>query len=239
MKIVAASHIHSEWSYDASWSLSELAHAFGKQGCDAVLMTEHDRGWDQEKWLEYQKACSAASTSDVLIVPGIEYSDRDNNVHVLVWGARDFLGEGLPTGNLLERVREVQASAVFAHPERRKAWEVFKDEWYEDLLGVEVWNRKTDGWAPSLKGIEAWNAHRCVPFASLDFHRKNQFHPLRMVVDVKELNGPESIFQALSAKRVEPTYKGKKLIGTLPGGGPRGTRQLEALRRVVRNIVPH
>ena len=239
MKITAACHVHSEWSYDAKWTLNEIATAFGGRGCSAVMMTEHDRDWNQTRWQEYKTACAKASTPEVLIIPGIEYSDPRNDIHVLVWGSEDFLGEGLETHELLMRVKDVNASAVFAHPERRKAWSLFRDEWYESLLGIEVWNRKTDGWAPTQRGIEAWKGTDCIPFASLDFHRRNQFHPLRMVLDVPDFKGLDSIFQALASRKLEPFYRGNPLTHTLDTGGPVGLRKLEILRRALRKVIPH
>ena len=97
---VAACHVHSEWSYDAEWTLEELATEFSNQGCEIVLMSEHDRGWDQQRWSVYKEACREASSDHLLMVPGIEYSDPRNAIHVLVWGSEDFLGEGLETPEL-------------------------------------------------------------------------------------------------------------------------------------------
>jgi hypothetical protein len=67
-----AAHIHSSWSYDAKWSLQDIARAFRRRRYNVVLMSEHDRGFDQQRWVEYQKACMGASAGDILLVPGIE-----------------------------------------------------------------------------------------------------------------------------------------------------------------------
>lgn len=236
---VAACHVHSEWSYDAEWTLKDLAAEFQSRGCEIVLMTEHDRGWDESKWQEYVGACCEASGEEILMVPGIEYSDPGNDVHVLVWGAEMFLGEGLETSDLLDRIQDTGSSAVFAHPERKRAWEIFKPEWFERMLGIEVWNRKTDGWAPSLRGIEAWRSHGVLPFASLDFHRRNQFFPLHMKLEIAEECDKTSVFSALKARRALPLFKGQPLIPELERGGPAGARSLERLRRVLRRVIPH
>ena len=81
-----AAHVHSSWSYDAEWSLEEIARSFRRRRYDVVLMSEHDRGFNQERWIKYQKACAAESTGDILLIPGIEYEDADNVVHTPVWG---------------------------------------------------------------------------------------------------------------------------------------------------------
>src|SRR5258708_1224111 len=99
--IKAACHIHSDWSYDGKWPLAELAKEFARRGYGVLMMTEHDRGFSEKRWSEYREACAQASSTDILVVPGIEYSDGANPVHVLTWGAVPFLGENMPTGEML------------------------------------------------------------------------------------------------------------------------------------------
>lgn len=78
-----AVHVHSSWFYDAEWQLEDIATTFGRLRYDAVLMSEHERGFDQRQWTEYQRACAEVSERHrVLLVPGIEYEDADNVVHV-------------------------------------------------------------------------------------------------------------------------------------------------------------
>lgn len=236
---IAASHVHSEWSYDASWTLKALASAFRKRGCDLVLMTEHDRGWDESRWREYQDACREASEGEILMVPGIEYSDPGNDVHVLVWGADRFLGENLKTSRLLALAEEAGGVAVFAHPERRAAWKLADPAWFERLLGVEVWNRKYDGWATGRHGTGFWQEHEVTPFAALDFHRRNQFFPLRMQLEVADAFSVDTVFDALRSGQLRPLFRGKPLVPSLSRGGPRGTRSAERVRRVLRRVIPH
>jgi hypothetical protein len=81
-----AAYVHSSWSYNAEWWLQYIARAFRRRKYDVVLMSEHDRGFDKQRWAEYQKACVEASTDDILLIPGIEYEDADNVVHTPVWG---------------------------------------------------------------------------------------------------------------------------------------------------------
>ena len=149
MECFAVCHVHSEWSYDGSWSLEALSAKFGRRGCRIVMMTEHDRGFTTSRLDQYRKACNQASSAEMFVLPGIEYSDATNRVHVLVWGPVPFLGEGLPTGEMLDAVHGAGGVAVLAHPSRRDAWKSFESSWADRLLGIEIWNRKYDGWAPS------------------------------------------------------------------------------------------
>jgi histidinol phosphatase-like PHP family hydrolase len=56
-----AAHVHSSWSYDAQWSLPDIARAFRRHRYDAVLMAEHDRSFDEHKWADYRLASWQAS----------------------------------------------------------------------------------------------------------------------------------------------------------------------------------
>src|ERR1700712_2779814 len=131
MLISVACHVHSSWSYDGSWSLTTIASEFGRRGYRVVMMTEHDRGFTEARRLEHRKACAEASTDQVLIVSGIEYSDASNTVHVLTWGEISFLGEGIETIELLKMVRASDGVAVLAHPSRRSAWKLYRSDWSE------------------------------------------------------------------------------------------------------------
>ncbi len=52
------------------------------------------------------------------MVPGMEYSDPSNTIHILVWGCRGS-SVALPTMELLQRVQKNGGVAVMAHPLRR------------------------------------------------------------------------------------------------------------------------
>jgi hypothetical protein len=154
-----------------------------------LFVTEHDRGFTQSRFQEHRAACIEASSENLLIVPGIEYSDSQNLVHILTLGLDSFLGEGLPTLEILKKVRAENGVAVLAHPARREAWTQYDSSWSPYLTGIELWNRKADGWAPSLAGATLLNGTKLVPFASLDFHQRNQMFPLSMQL---EISGPIS-----------------------------------------------
>lgn len=205
-RIRVAAHVHSEWSYDGRFSLADLARAFRRRRYDAVLMAEHDRGFDPARWAEYRAACAAASGDGILLVPGIEYSDDANVVHVPVWGDIPFLGAGLQTGALLDTVREAGALAMLAHPGRRDVWRRFDPQWADGLIGIELWNRKYDGYAPSRAAAELLRATPdLLPFFGLDFHTARQFHPLAMLIDVDGPVSEAAICDAMRARRCRPT----------------------------------
>jgi hypothetical protein len=201
MEVLAKCHLHSVWSYDGSWSLDALSAKFSRRGYRVLMMTEHDRGFTVARLDQYREACSRASSSKILVMPGIEYSDATNRVHVLVWGPVPFLGEGLPTSEMLEAVKAANGLAVLAHPSRRDAWKYFEPSWADRLLGIEVWNRKYDGWAPSQTAPTLLRTASMIPFVGLDFHTHRQSFPLAMVLDIQENVSEKTVLDSLRSRR--------------------------------------
>jgi hypothetical protein len=230
----ATVHVHSDWSYDGSWRLDDLARAFGRRGYDVVLTAEHDRGFDEARFAAYRAACAAASTSDVLVVPGMEYSDAADAVHVPVWGELPFLGAARDTGELLRDVHKLDGVAVLAHPARKDAWRRFEPSWAAALLGLELWNRKYDGWAPNGHARELLaSSAGLLPFVALDFHRARQFFPLAMLIDVDGPLSESRVVEALRARRCRPEAFGISAMHLTSGGGARAAHGAERARRFV------
>lgn len=211
MQIPVVCHVHSEWSYDAKWTLKDLSEKFATHGYRVLMMTEHDRGFTAERLKELRAACDAVSSDKFLVVPGIEYSDAANQVHVLVWGEVPFLGESLSTSEMLRQVKSYDGVAVLAHPSRRNAWQNFVPEWSEALTGIEVWNRKYDGWAPSETAGPLLRRSGAVPFVGLDFHTAKQSFPLAMVVELEGVISEEAILACMRARRLHARAFGMPL----------------------------
>jgi predicted metal-dependent phosphoesterase TrpH len=213
--VLAACHVHSELSYDGSYTLEALSDKFSRAGYRVLLLTEHDRGFSPERLRQLRELCDAASTSDLLVIPGIEYSDALNQVHILVWGDVPFLGENLPTTETLRGVKEAGGVAVFAHPFRKNAWQRFEPSWGEALAGIEVWNRKYDGFAPSRIAQELQRSVGAIPFVGLDFHTQKQSFPLAMAMDIGSTVTEQSVLDCIRARRVNPRVFGFEVDGHL------------------------
>jgi predicted metal-dependent phosphoesterase TrpH len=240
MTLRIAAHVHSTWSYDGRWALEDLARAFAKRGYGAVLMAEHDRTFDSDRWRAYRAACAQASAHGALLVPGIEYSDRDNRVHIPVWGAEDFLGAGRPPQELLADARAAGAFAMIAHPGRRDAWRALPEESFALAHGVEVWNRKYDGWAASAVGLELAARHGLAPFVGLDFHTARQFFALAMCdpAPAPELS-EDAVLVALRAMSLVPTAFTLPARRLTTGAGLNAARAGEfARRRLAKALRP-
>jgi predicted metal-dependent phosphoesterase TrpH len=213
--VLAACHIHSDLSYDGSVTLEALSDKFSNAGYRVLMMTEHDRGFSSERLRQLRQRCAAVSTKDLLVVPGIEYSDAANQVHILTWGDVPFLGENLPTTETLRKVKEAGGLAVFAHPFRRNAWQRFKPSWGEALAGIEVWNRKYDGFAPNRIAQELQQRVGAIPFVGLDFHTQKQFFPLAMAMEIDSAVTEESVLECIRARRLNPRVFGFEVEGQL------------------------
>ena len=168
-----------------------------------------------ERLRQLRELCDAASTSTFLIIPGIEYSDASNQVHILVWGDVPFLGENLPTKETLHRVNDAGGVAVLAHPFRRNAWQRFEPSWGEALTGIEVWNRKYDGFAPNRIAQELQRSVGAIPFVGLDFHTQRQSFPLAMAMDIDSAVTEQTVLECIRARRVNPRVFGFEVNGQL------------------------
>lgn len=232
--------MHSAWSYDGSWSLSRIAQVFGRWGCSVVLMSEHSRGFSAAKWAEYVDACSAASNGRITLVPGIEYGDEEDVVHIPVWGRVPFFGEAPPIGDLLAQVAEVGGTAVWAHPWRRDAWRLAEPSWFEHLRGVEVWNRKYDGIAPNSSCAELARRYEIPAWAALDFHTRRQLFPLSLNLGLTghaESVTPDCVYSALGAGQFSARALGMPLHWLSKGAPAQVLRGLEGARRCVAHVV--
>lgn len=237
MEVLAACHVHSVWSHDGSWSLADLSAKFSRQGCRVLMMTEHDRGFTAARLEEYRRACAQASSDKILVVPGIEYSDAANRVHVLVWGDVPFLGENLPTGEMLATAKAANGVAVLAHPSRKRAWECFEPHWTGKFLGIEVWNRKYDGWAPSESSLPLLESSGAVPFVGLDFHTERQSFPLAMALDMDSAVTEETVLDCLRSRRCSARAFGSPLAQGLIRSALPALKIAEQGRRTVASIA--
>lgn len=207
-----AVHVHSDWSYDGRWSLSRISSEFRRRGYDAVLLCEHCRTFDQERWERYRTACCEdQAEAGAVLVPGIEYSDPENVVHVPVWGIDEFLGCEIPTEDLISGLPgHREAFAMLAHPNRRSAWERIDVRWLEGLHAIEMWNRKSDGVRASR--MRSWIEKTGLPLmASLDFHSDRQRFPMVTTIAQDDPSDQRSMILALREGRYQTKVGGVPL----------------------------
>ena len=197
-------HAHSTWSYDGCWPLTRIARLYGALGIDAVMMTEHDTGVDPDRFAEYRAECVAASTVHCTLIPGIEYSCPDNNIHILTWGLDGFLTEHRPVLETLSDVKDAGGVAVFAHPIRRDAWRIFDPTWIPYLSGIQVWNRKSNGITACSRANELVRQTGLPATVGQDFHKLRHLYPLTMTTPNPEGDLEVGLVEALRAGQMTP-----------------------------------
>ena len=237
LKARAAAHVHSHWSYDGRWPLGRIASLFRRVGCDVVLMTEHERGFNESRWRLYRDECAAVSR-DILVVPGIEYEDAVGDHHVLVWGDLPFLGERLELRVLLDRVRARGGTAVLAHPIRRDTYRVLQSPDSSLLDGFEIWNRRYDGWVPNvLDAFAVAPQSGLMRFVGLDFHTGLNYFPLWMNIRIRGGITTETVYDAMEGRAVEPRAFGADATA-FSSGPPRSVlRAADLVRAAARGIL--
>lgn len=229
----AAIHVHSEWSYDGRLPLESLPELFAQHGYDVVFMCEHDRGFTVARKEAYDEACAMASAGGALLVPGIEYADAQDRIHVPVWGRLPFLGEGIPTHDVLRAAAEGDAAAVIAHPRRRDAWRLIEPAWVKLAAGIEIWTRKWDGWAPNPWAVEQAARAGVVGVVSLDLHRRDQLFPLAMELELPASPSIDACVQAIRGGTCRPLIRGLPVAPLAHGPLARTATRVEKLRRPV------
>ncbi len=231
--------MHSEWSYDAKLPLGEVAALFRRKRYDAVFMCEHDLGFTAERLRQYVAACANASVDGPLLIPGIEYADAEDRVHIPVWGPVPFLGERVRTARLLAQVAEHGGASVLAHPVRRDAWEIIDPDWLRLCTGIEIWTRKWDGWAPNPRASRWADNHGLVGVAALDLHSPGQTFPLAMELEITSPLSGEACVDALREGRCRAVIAGLPALPLSRGGLGMTARAVEHLRRPVWRQLRH
>jgi predicted metal-dependent phosphoesterase TrpH len=228
-----ASHIHSSWSDDSSWTLPRLVVQLRRAGFQGALISDHDRTMTDDRWQRAQQECAAVGrATGFLLVPGVEYQDPDHVTHVPVFGAAPFYGRSPDTGDLLRAAHTDGAATVFAHPARRDAWERFNAAWAPNLSGIEVWNRKYDGITPNTWAVRTATTYGLNSFVSLDFHGRRQLYPLAMRVQSDARMTSADVVKALRNGDCRASAWGLTPERLSSGALGRVNRGLEALRLV-------
>jgi len=209
-------HIHSTYSNDGEFTLSELREIFVSAGCSFACMSDHAEAFDEDKLRAYQTECDSLSDDRFRFIAGLEYS-CEQRTHVLGYGVTSLM----TTRNPQEVIRHIENQggvSVIAHP---------KDDafvWIETFevlpRGIETWNTKYDGrYAPRPATFRLLNRLQdrepeIRAFYGQDLHWKKQFRGLFNLVECETL-AREDILAALGGG----DYFGVKGDLQLPSSG--------------------
>jgi hypothetical protein len=213
--------------------LGELSELFAGRGYDAVFMCEHDRGFTTDRKQAYDRACAEASTRGALLIPGIEYADAEDRIHVPVWGPVPFLAEGLATRDVLQAALDHGGAAVIAHPRRRDGWRSIDPSWLRLCAGIEIWTRKWDGWAPNTWAVRQATDAGVLGVVSLDLHHRSQLFPLAMDLELPAALSVASAVEALRRGAARPMIRSFPVARLTHGRLALAAGRVERLRRPV------
>lgn len=197
-------HNHSTWS-DGRLSLKEVVRWGERLRVSAIAMSEHDFDLTTHKWEEYVEACRLESTKACQLIPGVEYSSPDDNIHVVTVGAKSFFGARRDLAKTLAAVRSEGGASILAHPRRRNSFEKITRDLLEQIDAIEVWNRKVDGLAP-VRGFSRFAKNNELAITvGMDLHTWRQIFPMwNVVVAPPGIIDGEVIANALRCRAISP-----------------------------------
>lgn len=138
MPYIGAIHIHSDYSHDGKDPLEQLVDRSVQRGIQFLGMSEHAEDLIPEVWTEYKSHCAALSTSQIAVIPGLEFRFAGlKGVHLLALGLRDWIEPKTPD-EFFEATKGNAILTVLAHPvlARYKIPQVV----YDRIDAIEVWN---------------------------------------------------------------------------------------------------
>jgi hypothetical protein len=203
-------------------------------------MSEHDFDFTPLKWDDYVHACQRASTSKCIIIPGIEYSSPDDDIHVVTIGTPLFHGARRNLLDTIPAVHEEGGAAVLAHPRRRDAFKKITGNLLNVLDGIEIWNRKVDGLLPVEAYFNFARNRELAQIVAMDLHTWRQVFPMWNEISggLEPLDG-KAIATALRERRTVPACVLGKLGPGLDEASSVALNLLgtaELFRRLLRDI---
>lgn len=186
-------HAHSNWSHDGTFSLRGWVRRARARAIDVVLLSEHEEtGWTPARYAQYAKECSAVSTKEVRLIPGIEFSQ--DGFHVLCYGLKHFPERPSTIEQLARAVRAQGRWLCLAHPGKYR-WR-HPAQLVDAVDAVEVWNSKWiyDGLLgphPATLRLAAGKQF----FAGQDIHKLKHFSPLYL-----ETDGPDALAEIAAGR---------------------------------------
>ena len=190
-------HMHTTLSHDGTMSLEELADFLKTRGSDFIAVTDHSYDIDQAVIDAQVERAGQLSTSDFLILPGIEFRCHDS-IDILGYGVTRTCDSDDPV-TIIKHIKSHGGVAVWAHP-TVKEYPIDR-EWIERLDGFEIWNSGNEGkLMPQIRTLKKywrlkkWNL-QLKAFCGLDLHRKSTYDAVFIEV---EAGGRNEILAALA-----------------------------------------
>lgn len=180
-------HIHTTFSYDGTFSISDFADLAKTRHFNFIILTEHAEDFDDKKMHVLINECKKASSEEFLVIPGLEFNC--NGMHILGIGVEKYINSINPE-ELIRIIHENNGLAILAHTA------YYKNMPYEKLHDVdiiEIWNpRYGETLSPSIKSLKIFRKFQTMKKSvmatgGLDFHKTEDFVSLYQVVNSGQL----------------------------------------------------
>lgn len=185
-----AIHLHTNISHDGTMSSSQLAAFLKTRGYDFIAITEHSYDLDDRSIKMLEEDAAKLSSSDFLIIPGIEFRG-EYDIDILGLGVTRPCRHMNPS-DIIEHICDNGGVAIWAHPTIRQY--PYRKEWVSKLHGFEIWNLANNGkYLPQLRPalfyrrLREWNPEMKA-FAGLDLHRENSFYRIALLTSASSLD---------------------------------------------------
>jgi hypothetical protein len=194
-----ALHLHTTLSHDGKLSLDELAIFLRGHGYDFICITEHSYDINRDDMLAQSEKCAQLSSSDFLIIPGIEFRCHDD-IDILGYGVIEPIESDDPV-EVIAHIRKYNGVPVLAHPMIRNY--PLDSIWVSLLDGAEIWNNGEGKYLPQARTLKKFSEFlkwqpKLKAFFGIDLHRPTTYFPIATMIQANENNRIE-ILKALGA----------------------------------------
>lgn len=109
-------HVHSDYSHDGRDTLSGLAEFAARRDIGFVGLTDHAEDFTAARWDEYVRACGAASSDVVRLIPGLEFRFAGHRgLHLLAFGLARWI-EPVTPEEFITLAPPASRLTALAHP---------------------------------------------------------------------------------------------------------------------------
>jgi PHP domain-containing protein len=179
-------HVHSIFS-DGEETLEQIVATFRDAGMSFVAVSDHAEVFDEGRMRDYVAVCASLSSSNLLVIPGLEFALKGGSIHILGYGITKRV-RAAQMDELVDGIHQAGGIAVLAHPPVGSINMIGAVR--GKLDGIEVWNGRYDGVvAPRsdsfqlLRKIRSSNM-KIAAYGGIDLHKLGQARK-PIYVDVK------------------------------------------------------
>jgi predicted metal-dependent phosphoesterase TrpH len=194
-------HVHSHFS-DGEESLENVVETLKRAGMQFVAVSDHAEVFNDDRVAEYVSLCAALSSSEFLVIPGLEFALQGGYIHILGYGINQRI-RFKAMDELVDGIHAAGGIAVLAHPPVGCTNMIGSIK--TKLDGVEVWNIRYDGvHAPRAESFQLLRRLRTVntdiaAFCGVDLHEAAQAER-PVYVEVNAAMDGHSVIDALRTR---------------------------------------